>query len=139
MNSTSPFPPISADLLRLAPDGGSVTLLGGRHKDSGRLVFPLPQGTDWLPEDLPQTGRLWSFTVQRFRPKSPPYAGPEAFEPYAVGYVDLGPLVVEGRLTGVDPDRLRIGMAMRLVPLAMELSGGRHVTTYAFAPQEAAQ
>ena len=39
---------------------------------------------------FPAKARLWSWTVQRFRPKSPPYAGPVAFEPYAVGYVDLG-------------------------------------------------
>lgn len=139
MNSTASFPPISADLLRLAPDGGSVTLLAGRHKDTGRLVFPLPQGPDWQPEDLPPTGRLWSFTIQRFRPKSPPYAGPDAFVPYAVGYVDLGALVVEGRLTGVDAADLHIGMAMRTVPLALELDGGRRVATYAFAPEESPQ
>jgi hypothetical protein len=128
-------PPVSPDLLRLCPDGGPPTLLGGRHRASGRLVFPCPQGDDWLPEGLPQTGTLWSCTVQRFRPKSPPYAGPEAFEPYAVGYIDLGPLIVEARLTGAAPDAFRIGMPMRLVPLVLDLTRpDRRVTTYAFAP-----
>jgi uncharacterized protein len=128
---------ISPALLCLSPDGGSPTLLGGRHRSSGRVVFPLPQGEDWAPEALPQTGTLWSCTVQRFRPKSPPYAGPEAFEPYAVGYVDLGTLIVEARLTGVPLDAFSIGMPMKLVPLVLTLTGPeRRVTTYAFAPAE---
>jgi len=37
--------------------------------------------------ELPPSGTLWSYTVQRFRPKSPPYRGPEPFEPYALGYI----------------------------------------------------
>jgi hypothetical protein len=31
-------------------------------------------------------GPLWTYTVQSFPPKSPPYTG--AFEPYGVGYVE---------------------------------------------------
>lgn len=130
-------PAISPDLLRLCPDGSPPVLLGGRHHTSGRLVFPCSQAEGWDPEPLPQTGTLWSCTVQRFRPKSPPYAGPEAFEPYAVGYIDLGPLIVEARLTGAAPEDFRIGMPMRLVPLVLDLTRpGRRVTTYAFAPAE---
>lgn len=137
MNPHDLPPPVSPDLIRLSADGGPPTLLGGRHRGTGRLVFPCPQGDGWEPEALPATGTLWSCTVQRFRPKSPPYAGPDAFEPYAVGYVDLGPLIVESRLTGADPEAFRIGMPMRLVPLVLDLTGpDRRVTTYAFAPAE---
>ena len=42
-------------------------------------------------------GELWSWTIQHIQPK-PPYRGPEPFEPFAVGYVDLGPVRVEARL-----------------------------------------
>jgi uncharacterized OB-fold protein len=137
MQSLDLPPAISPDLLRLCPDGGPPTLLGGRHRASGRLVFPCPQGDDWEREPLPGTGTLWSCTVQRFRPKSPPYAGPEAFEPYAVGYIDLGPLIVESRLTGAAPEDFRIGMPMRCVPLVLDLTRpDRRFTTYAFAPAE---
>ncbi|HTJ70421.1 MAG TPA: OB-fold domain-containing protein [Actinospica sp.] len=35
-------------------------------------------------------GTLWSWTVQRFAPKSPPYvAPPGGFVPFALGYVEL--------------------------------------------------
>jgi uncharacterized OB-fold protein len=35
-------------------------------------------------------GTVWSHTVQRFAPKSPPYVVPEGgFRPFAVGYVEL--------------------------------------------------
>lgn len=40
--------------------------------------------------DLSRNGTVWAYTVQRFRPKSPPYIEPETgFEPFAVGYVEL--------------------------------------------------
>ena len=58
---------------------------------------------------LARRGTLWTWTVQRFRPKSPPYAGrPEEFEPYGVGYVELpGEVRVEARLTESTPSELR--------------------------------
>ena len=69
--------------------------------------------------------------MQGFRPK-PPYAGPEDFEPYGVGYVELpGEVRVEARLTVADPGRLRIGMPMELVVVPF---GDR--VTYAFAPAD---
>lgn len=95
----------------------TVRLVGGRHRVDGRIVFPLPRDSDgsWEAIELPTRGRVWSYTVQRFRPKTPPYAGPEAFAPYAVAYVDLeGQLLVESRLTDVDLDSLEIGMPVEL-------------------------
>ncbi|WP_187972550.1 Zn-ribbon domain-containing OB-fold protein [Aquibium microcysteis] len=135
MASTHPIEPVGAELFEPSTDG-RITLLGGRHRATGRLVFPKPSGQDHEPERLPSRGTLWSWTVQRFRPKSPPYAGPEDFEPYAVGYVDLGGLIVEGRLTGAPLDGYRIGMPMRVVPLELMLGGPpRQVLTYAFEPE----
>ena len=91
--------PLAEGLYRMAD--GAPRLLGGRRKSDGKIAFPLPlgaQGELYDTVDLASEGRLWSYTVQRFRPKSP-YAGPgdeRSFRPYAVGYVELpGQIIVE--------------------------------------------
>ena len=130
-------PPIDDRLLHFDADG-ALALLAVREREGGRLVFPAPSEADsdrFEPVLLPREGRLWSWTVQRFRPKSPPYAGPEAFEPYAVGYVALGDaIIVEGRLTGAPLDGFAIDMPMRLVAEPFTLESGERRTTFAFAP-----
>ncbi|WP_420717496.1 Zn-ribbon domain-containing OB-fold protein [Emcibacter sp.] len=85
---------------------------------------------------MPRKGHLWSWTIQRFRPKTPPYAGPEEFIPFALGYVELpGVVIVETRLVQADFDKLKIGMEMEVVlePLTTD-SKGRRIMTYAFRP-----
>jgi uncharacterized protein len=87
---------------------------------------------------LPRRGSLWTWTIQGFRPKSPPYRDddPESFEPYGVGYVELeGELIVEGRLTENEPERLQIGgqLEVTVVPLYTD-TDGVEVLTYAFRP-----
>lgn len=112
-------------------------LIGGRDRISGRCVFPMPDDTErYVPCELPNRGRLWSYTVQRFAPKSPPYAGPVPFEPFALGYVELdGALIVESRLVDVAFRDLRIGMELELsiVPFRTD-PDGTVVTTFAFRP-----
>ena len=74
-------------------------------------------------------GTVWTWTVQRFPPKSPPYVPPpEGFQPFVVGYVELaGGERIEAVLD-VDPVTVHIGMRVRLeqvggrVPHAKELS-----------------
>lgn len=129
--------PIAENLICPVADG--VALVASRDLLTGSLHFPARAADDAHYERilLPREGRLWSWTVQRFRPKSPPYAGPEAFEPYAVGYVELeGALIVEARLADVAFDKLAIGMAMRVVPLALTMADGAVRTSFAFAPIE---
>ena len=110
----------------------SPRLIGGRHKEAGHVTFPMPDGEagnafEAIP--LSRTGRLWSWTVQGFEPKSP-YDGPQPFAPYGVGYVELpGEVIVETRLTRTTG--LRIGMAVELV--IEDFGKGR--STFAFAPQ----
>jgi uncharacterized OB-fold protein len=118
--------------------GRDVRLRGARDTASGRIVFPYPDTAEgYQPITLAAEGMLWSFTVQRFRPKTPPYAGPEAFKPYAVGYVELpGEVIVETRLTGVAFDALRIGLPMRLTTEII-LIDGEPRTGFAFSPREA--
>lgn len=118
---------------------GEPRLIGGRRRSDGRIVFPMPVGGEaefYDPVPLSPRGTLWSYTIQRFRPKSPPYAGPDAFQPFAVGYVELpGEVIVESRLVDVDPERLRCGMGMELVivPFSTD-TDGTAVTTFAFKP-----
>jgi uncharacterized protein len=83
---------------------------------------------------LPSTGTIWSFTVQYFEPK-PPYRGTGEFIPYGVGYVDLGPVIVESRLLEADPSRLQLGdrVSLSLIP-AFTDPDGTQVLTFAFGP-----
>jgi uncharacterized OB-fold protein len=63
---------------------------------------------------LPAEGTLWTWTVQRFAPKSPPYVPPaDGFRPFALGYVELdgGPRVAA--VLDVAGD-IHIGMRLRV-------------------------
>lgn len=60
---------------------------------------------------LPRSGAVWSWTVQRLRPKR--IAG-DGFEPFALGYVDLGPVKVETRFAGRACDSWEIGDRVEL-------------------------
>ena len=122
-------------------EAGAVHLLAGRNREDGRIAFPLPQGpaaAEFEPMRLARAGILWSWTVQRFRPKSPPYAGdddPAGFRPFAVGYVELpGQVIVESRLLVDDFSSLRIGQPMELAIEAFRTAAGRTVGSYAFRP-----
>jgi uncharacterized OB-fold protein len=115
-------------------------LIGGRRKSDGKMVFPKPTGPEGENFDtvrLSPDGRLWSFTVQRFRPKSPPYAGADddkSFQPYALGYVELpGEVIVESRIETDDFAALKIGAPMRLKLVPFHKVGG-DVLAYAFEP-----
>jgi uncharacterized protein len=96
-------------------------------------------GTETETVALARRGTLWTWTVQGFPPKSPPFVGavdPVHFRPFGVGYVELpGEVKVEARLTEADPKVLTIGMEMELViiPLAAD-DDGNEVMTFAFQP-----
>jgi uncharacterized protein len=110
-------------------------LIGGRDRSTGRIVFPCPPSAEFEPVPLGRQGSLWSFTVQRYRPKSPPYAGPEAFTPWAVGYVELpGETIVEARLTNVELDAITIGMPLELTLVPLDPDAAEPVLTHAFQP-----
>ena len=116
-------------------------LIGGRERATGRIVFPCPPGDGYEPYPLHREGRVWSYTIQRFRPKSPPYAGPENFEPYAVAYIELpGELIVEGRLVNVGFEAIDVGMKVRLTQIPLDPSKGADgVLIHAFEPAERAR
>lgn len=111
-------------------------LLGGLDKYTNKTVFPLPDDAErYTPVSLPRTGKIWSWTVQRFRPKSPPYEGPEEFEPYGVAYIELaGAVIVESVLVDVDFDNLHVGQEMELVIVPFTKLNGQTVQNFAFRP-----
>ena len=117
---------------------GEAHLVGVRCSACGTHAFP-PQlacprcGEPTEPVTLADTGEVWSWTIQRIQPK-PPYRGPEPFEPFAVGYVDVGPVRVETRLGGRAPDGWRIGDAVRLVTGAPDDDG--NVWSFEFVPED---
>ena len=123
----------------LFTDETQPRLLGGRERETGRVVFPCPPGNACDPVPLAREGRLWSYTVQRYRPKTPPYIGPEAFLPWIVAYVELpGEVIVEARLVGVAFDAVDIGMPVRLVQVPLDPEAAEPLAIPAFAPIEGA-
>jgi uncharacterized protein len=133
-----------ADRLFVVADH-ETALLAGRCRRTGQLRFPLPEagGSEAFEEvRLPSAGKLWTFTAQRFRQKSPfndGMAHDAQFVPYAVGYVELGDLlIVESRIVAADIGALKIGMPMRLVRERLRRDpDGVEVITYAFSPEGA--
>lgn len=110
-------------------------LIGGRHRETGRVVFPCPEGGEYERVPLRREGVLWSYTIQRYRPKSPPYTGPEAFAPWAVAYVELpGETIVEARLANVSLDDIRIGMPLELTQVPLDPDAADSVLIHAFQP-----
>ncbi|HEX2795228.1 MAG TPA: OB-fold domain-containing protein [Croceicoccus sp.] len=113
----------------------SPRLIGGRNRETGRIVFPCPANDRFEPVPLSRTGTLWSYTIQRFRPKSPPYKGPEAFTPFPVAYVELpGETIVEARLVDVDSDDIEIGMPLEFTPTPLDPDAADSVLIPAFRP-----
>jgi uncharacterized OB-fold protein len=118
-------------------------LVGSRCRECETVTFPRQAScpcctsVDVDEHLLSPVGELWTWTIQRFRPKTPPYAGPEAdtFAPYGVGYVELpGECRVEAVLTESDPTALRIGMPMELTLIAAQRADGSAARTFAFRP-----
>ncbi|MFF3850806.1 Zn-ribbon domain-containing OB-fold protein [Streptomyces sp. NPDC002328] len=137
--------PVAEGLFTWPPgDSAPLRLIGSECTACGLVSFPAASdcvrcaSTESKERLLADRGTLWTYTTQDFRPPSPPYDGPAAFEPYSVGYIELpGELLVEARLTEPDPDRLRIGQEMRLtlVPCTV-LDDGTEIMTFAFTPAE---
>ncbi|MFN3599954.1 MAG: Zn-ribbon domain-containing OB-fold protein [Dietzia sp.] len=109
-------------------------LAGSQCSTCSTVAFPVASrcpgctGTEISRIGLPTRGTVWTWTEQRFAPK-PPYQPPVGgFEAFVVGYVDLGPVLVESRITG----RVEIGDEVEL--MLLDLDHG--VTGFAFGRVE---
>ena len=118
-------------------------LIGSACRRCGTVTFPRQSSCakctseDVYPRELATRGTLWTWTIQCFAPKAPPYleGGVTEFEPYGVGYIELaGEVRVEARLTESDPERLEIGMPMELT--LIPVPGAHEKLTFAFRPVE---
>jgi uncharacterized protein len=132
-DALTPIPVDAALFASLDPP----TLAGARCTQCRTVVFPVQTGcarctsSELTPVELPDTGTLWTWTVQAFEPK-PPYHVPDSgFEPYGVGYVDLGEVIVESRLDGAVAFEIGEPMRLMLLPLWTHPDGAP-VVTYAF-------
>ena len=114
--------PIAEGLFTWPSD--NPALLGSRCQSCGIADFPVKQNCmacgseDVAVEQLPRRGKLWTWTIQGFMPKTPYKSGEtmETFRPYGVGYVELpGAICVESRLVENQPEQLKVGMEMELV------------------------
>ena len=123
-------------------------LIGSRCTGCGNHMFPTQSGcpkcagSETETVALARRGTLWTWTVQGFPPKAPPFAGATdlaSFKPFGVGYVELpGQVKVETRLTEADPAKLTIGMEMELVIIPLTTDDhGNEVMTFAFQPVNA--
>lgn len=118
-------------------------LIGSRCTACGELAFPRQASCPACAGDrteevlLGRRGVLWAWTIQRFPPPAPPFAGDRsAFVPFGVGYVELPEGIrVEARLTENDPRALAIGMPMELAiePFDVAPDGSERIT-FAFRP-----
>ncbi|WP_282950070.1 MULTISPECIES: OB-fold domain-containing protein [unclassified Sphingopyxis] len=114
-------------------DEAEPRLIGGRRAD-GEIVFPVPDGDAAAlvePVALSRRGKLWSWTTQAFEPKEP-YSGPQPFEPFLIGYVELpGEVIVETRIADAAPADLVIGMPMEFAVVPFDDAR----STFAFRPE----
>ena len=109
---------------------GSACRACGAHVFPAQASCPMCTGTDVHEVALPTQGTVWSWTTQRFAPK-PPYRT-DGFAPFSIGYIDLGPVIVEGWLTGATQWTIGDPVHLVLVPAWTE-DDGVVVHTYAFA------
>lgn len=111
-----------------------VALRGSKCANCDAHVFPaatscpMCTGVDVAPVVLPTTGAVWSWTTQHIQPK-PPFRTDE-WAPFSIGYVDLGPVIVEGWLVG--KTTWSIGEQVRLVLAKAWTEDGVEVFTYGF-------
>ena len=139
MDLQQPTRPLADGLFTWPAD--EPRLLGSRCDECGTMTFPTHYGCPRCSSDAMATvelgtrGTVWTWTTQEFRPP-PPFTGPDPFEPYPVGYVELpGELIVETRFTGYDDRHPAIGDEVELVVIPFTRDDeGNDVVTYAFRP-----
>ena len=134
--------PIREKLLLGVNDGVSAIRLAGTKCESCgettlgvNAVCPNCGGADVSELPLSDHGKVWSFTVARHRPPGN-YRGPEPFEPFGIGLVELP----EGLrvLTRIDCniDDLAVDLPVTFSPSIRQDPDGSLVATFTYLPAE---
>ena len=107
---------------------GSACSACGAHVFPALASCPMCSGLDVSDVALPTEGTVWSWTTQHFEPKAPYRT--DGFAPFSIGYIDLGPVIVEGWLVGKTD--WTIGENVRLVLAKAWTDGDAVVHTFGF-------
>jgi len=134
--------PLAEGMLALEP--GPPRMLASHCPRCHARAYPVQPGcarcgsVDLETIALSPAGTVWTWTSQEFRPISPPYAGPETFTPYYVGFVEVAEgLCVEARLAGFGGRSPRIGEQVTLTALPFRTDdAGNEVVIPAFIPND---
>lgn len=118
---------------------GAPHLVGSRCTTCGTRFFPRREiacadpscpGRAFEDVALARTGKVWSYTENRYQPPAP-YVSPDPFVPYVIAAVELDDdkIVVMGQVVpGVGVDDLTVGMPMELtVDTLFEDDDAEHV------------
>jgi uncharacterized OB-fold protein len=122
-------------------DLSKVRLQGSRCKHCGEVTLGESRNCpncgvgDVEPVALSDRGELWTYTVVRHKPPGD-YRGPEPFQPFCVGLVELPDgLRVMSPIEG-EVDSMKIGTPLRLHISVHHLRpSGEEVIGFSFAPR----
>ena len=120
-----------------------VNLMGTRCRDCGEVFMGKAIACQQCQSEnlesivLSRAGKLYSYTINWNKPPGD-YKGPEPFQPYAVGLVELPEGIrLVSVLTSVDFDKIKIGIPLELsVEELFKDKEGNTVVTFKFRPQK---
>ena len=120
-------------------DGANeVRLLGSKCEHCAEVSIGtnpvcLNCGSDRIrPIELSTEGELWTYTIVRHKPPGE-YLGPEPFQPFALGLVELPEgLRIMAPLEG-DVDAFQIGARLQLKPWMLQAADGKTYRAFRFA------
>ena len=98
-----------------------------------RATCPACSAPSVTHTSLGARGTLWTYTVVRYRPPGD-YRGPEPFEPFGIGLVEVPEGVRVMSPIRCAPSALAIGMPLVFVPEVRTDPDGTEVVAFAFAP-----
>lgn len=82
---------------------------------------------------LSRDGVLWTFTIVRHKPPGD-YRGPEPFQPFGLGLVELPDGLRVMSPLAADVSTLKIGAKLSFKPIVQTAADGRETVAFAFEP-----